>query len=255
MPDIFISSKQKKTNQPNGLESNIPKPPSNIPIRNSKTPISNPKSDEIKGKRSDQAVRIREELNALLRQKKAHFFSAFVTKPAGFRFENQDKQEEVLLLLRRHPITNISWIITAIILTIVPFFVDIFGPIDFLPARFHLILALVWYLFVFAFTFEKSLTWFFNVNIITDERIIDVDFPSILYKHISETKIDQVQDVSFRVGGFTRSLLNFGDVLIQTAGTIPEICFEAVPDPQQVAKILDQLKIEEEQEKIDGRVR
>ncbi len=28
----------------------------------------------------------------------------------------------------------------------------------------------------FAFAFEKFLSWYFNVNIITDERIVDVDF-------------------------------------------------------------------------------
>ena len=97
--------------------------------------------------------------------------------------------------------------------------------------------------------------WFFNVNIITDERVVDIDFHNILYKDLSETKIDQVQDISIKVGGFTRSLFNYGDVYIQTAGAEPEICFEAVPNPEQVSKILNHLAMEEEQEKLEGRVR
>jgi len=130
-----------------------------------------------------------------------------------------------------------------------------FASLNFIPSGYRLIITLAWYLLTFAFSLEKFLSWFFNVNIITDERIVDIDFPSILYKDISETKIDQIQDVSIKVGGFIRSLFNFGDVLIQTAGAVPEIHFSAVPNPEQVSKILNELILEEEQEKLDGRVR
>jgi len=44
-------------------------------------------------------------------------------------------------------------------------------------------------------------------------------------------------------------------VVIQTAAAIPLITFEAVPKPDKVAKTLRELRVEEEQEKIEGRVR
>lgn len=187
--------------------------------------------------------------------KKGGLLSAFVAQPKNLKFETQEKKEKVILLLRRHPITNLNWIATALFFFCLPLIFSRFNPLDFIPTRYQLVTNLLWYLLIFAFIFEKFLTWFFNVNIITDERVIDIDFPSILYKDISETKIDQIQDVSIKVGGFTRSLFNFGNVFIQTAGAEPEIHFEDIPNPEQVSRILNQLMIEEEKEKIEGRVR
>jgi len=185
----------------------------------------------------------------------SRLFSAFVPKPRNLRFETQEKKEKIVLLLRRHPITNVPWILLVILLAFAPFFIKALVSLDFIPGNYQFILFLCWYLFTFAFAFEKFLTWFFNVSILTDERVIDIDFPTLLYRDITEAKIDRIQDVNIKTGGYVRSLFNFGDVLIQTAGAVPEICFEAVPDPQRVSQVINQLLYEEEQEKLEGRVK
>ena len=187
--------------------------------------------------------------------KKTKTLAAFISRPKNINFETQEKKEKIILLLRRHWITNVPWILVIVLMLTAPIFFRFFPLLDFLPGRFQLMALIGWYLLTIAVVFEKFLSWIFNVNIITDERIVDIDFPSLLYREISSAKIDQVQDVSTKVGGFIRSLFNYGDVSIQTAGTEPEICFEAVPRPGQVAKILNQMMLEEEQEKIEGRVR
>lgn len=211
--------------------------------------------DRVKERESRRVKREKKIVEKVVKKKRANLFGAFVSKPTNLHFETQEKREKIILLLRRHLVTNISWLVTTLVLIIAPSVILRMVHLDFIPAPYRLIATFVWYLLTFAFAFEKFLSWFFNVNIITDERIVDIDFPTILYKDISETKIDQVQDVSVKVGGFIRSLFNFGDVSIQTAGTVPEIRFEAVPNPEQVSKILNELKLEEEKEKLEGRVR
>ena len=106
-----------------------------------------------------------------------------------------------------------------------------------------------------AFVFEKFLSWYFHVNIITDERIIEVDFLHLVYREITDANIDQIQDVTVEVGSAIRTTFNYGDVIIQTAAQLPKIEFEAVPQPDRVAKVLRELRIEEEVEKLEGRVR
>jgi len=113
----------------------------------------------------------------------------------------------------------------------------------------------MWYMIIVAYVFENFLSWFFDINIITDERIIDIDFHNLIYKEVSDTKIDRVQDVTYRQGGVLRAIFDYGDVLIQTAAEVPSFEFLAVPHPHRVVKILNDLKIEEEQEAIEGRVR
>lgn len=239
MPDIYIAKKEEKgKTQSQAKEEPIKEPV--VTAAESK--------QETKKEEKDVKKKVIEEVTT-------NPLAAFMSKPRNLRFETQEQKEKVILLLRRHLITNVPWLVATTAMAIFPFLAVRIFPLDFIPPSYRLIIFITWYLLTFAFSFEKFLSWFFNVNIITDERIVDVDFPSILYRDISTTKIDQIQDVSIKVGGFVRSLFNYGDVAIQTAGTVPEICFEAVPRPGRVAKILNDLILEEEQEKIDGRVR
>jgi uncharacterized membrane protein YdbT with pleckstrin-like domain len=123
------------------------------------------------------------------------------------------------------------------------------------PLGFRIVFLVLWYLFVTAFIFENFLSWYYNVYIITDERIVDVDFHSLLYKEVSQAKIDNIQDVTFVMGGLSRALFNFGDVFIQTAGEKREFDFDDIPHPDRVTKVLNELILEEEREKHEGRVK
>lgn len=181
-------------------------------------------------------------------------FAAFAPLPAKTKFDSQHNEEEILLLLRQHPITQVGWIIVTIILLLLPALFSYVHFLDFLPARFHFVAALGWYLFTFGFALESFLDWFYNVYIITDERIIDVDFHSILFKNISATKIENIEDVSAETKGASSTIFDYGDVIIQTAGPIPEFEFESVPYPTKVTSFINDLIVEEEREKIEGRV-
>src|SRR3989344_3865887 len=112
-----------------------------------------------------------------------------------------------------------------------------------------LMLTMMWYLLTVGLMLEKFLSWYFNVYIVTDERIVDIDFYSLIYKEISDTKIERIQDVTVVQGGVIRALFNFGTVNIQTAGERREFDFEDVPKPQVVAKFLNEMMLEEEKER------
>ena len=137
----------------------------------------------------------------------------------------------------------------------VPLILRFFPLLAFLPFRYQMMAVIIWYLLTIAFIFEQFLGWLFNVNIITDERIVDIDFYSLLYKEVSDCKIDQIQDVTYKMGGVTRAMFNYGDVFIQTAAERPQFEFLAVPKPDRVAAILRDLVTEEEKERLEGRIR
>jgi len=186
---------------------------------------------------------------------KSHALAAFVPIPRHLRFATQEKAEKIILLTRRHPITNLPWMGMVVLMAVGPSLVLPILDLHLVPERFQLITVLLWYLFTFAVGFQKFLSWFYNVGIVTDERLVDINFPTLLYRDISQAKLDQVQDVSVKVGGYIRSLFDFGDVYIQTAGEVPEIKFEDVPHPAEVSEILNEELLAEEQEKLDGRAR
>jgi uncharacterized membrane protein YdbT with pleckstrin-like domain len=181
--------------------------------------------------------------------------SAFNYFPDKVKFVAADKEEKIVLLLRRHPITNLRWIVLAILMLFAPFFLSFFPPLTLIPGNFQLVILMSWYMITTAFIIENFINWFFNVDIVTDERLFDVDFINLIYREISEANIDQIQDVTVEVGGAIRTIFNYGDILIQTASEVPRIEFLGIPKPDVVAQILRDLRVEEEQEKLEGRVR
>lgn len=181
--------------------------------------------------------------------------ASFATLPTNVRFKTQELEEKIILLLRMHWITNVPWIAMAILFMVSPMILNYFPLFDFLPARYQFMGLILWYLLVTAFIIEQFLIWFFNVYIITDERVVDIDFYGLLHKEISDAKIDKIQDVRVKIGGIIASLFNFGDIFIQTAGEEPNFDFRSVPNPERVAKILQGLRTQEEIEAMEGRTR
>jgi uncharacterized membrane protein YdbT with pleckstrin-like domain len=221
------------------------------------------KSGIIRGKMPDIFISNKSSKKEIVRKKKLpkkkrellHFLASYCYYPKNLKFVNQDPQEKVILFLRRHPITNVGWILLSIIMVFAPLVLKGSPFLDFLPANFQTIVILCWYLLLTGFVFEKFLGWFFNVYIVTDERVIDVDFINLIYREITDANIDRIQDVTVQMGGVVKALFNYGNVLIQTAAELPLIEFNDVPRPDKVSRILRDLRIEEEQEKIEGRVR
>lgn len=180
--------------------------------------------------------------------------TSFAAMPRRTSFSSQAQGEQIVLLLRRHPITQIKWIVIAVIMAAIPFIFSGIPFLSFLPPRFEFGALLGWYILVLGFSLESFLSWFFNVCIITDERIVDVDFISLLYHDVASAKLENIEDVTSVTGGTIRAILDFGTVRIQTAGSQTEFEFEDIPHPAQVTKLLNELLLEEEREKIEGRV-
>ncbi len=203
-----------------------------------------PASSSVKNDRRD-----------FLPRPRGHSFSAVLVQPKNIRFDTQEPEEEILMILRAHWITNIPWVLIAILLFFAPLVLTFFPLLSSFPVNFRLMFVIVWYLVSMMYVFERFLSWFFNMTIITDERIIDVDFLNLTTKKVSDADIDKIQDVSFTNSGAFGAIFNYGDVLVQTAAEIVEFVFEKVPEPTLVATILQRLRTEEKIEAIEGRVR
>ncbi len=186
--------------------------------------------------------------------KASHPLTSFLARPNVFSFDQRDSKEEIILVLRSHWFTNLKWIVISLLMLLFPLFCSYFNVLSFLPGNYKIIAAIFWFLVTFVYAFEKFLTWYFNVFIITDERVVDIDFYNLLVKEVTEAKISMIQDVTYNVIGFIPTVLNYGNLFIQTASEVPMIEILNVPNPETVSKILQQMRLEEEQEALDGRV-
>lgn len=170
--------------------------------------------------------------------------------PEGIRFETQEPGESIILLLRRHWITNFFWLAITILLLVLPIIifplVAISGiiPKQF-PNSFLTLIIFTWYLLTFSYILVNFVLWYFTVAIVTNERIVEIDFVNILYKKFAETRIARIEDVTNRTGGFIRALLDYGDVIVQTAAKEVMFEFHSIPHPEQVVRIINELMVKE----------
>lgn len=184
-----------------------------------------------------------------------HLFTSFTSFPSKVCFETQDDEEQVILFLRQHPIVNFKWVIVAIFMLVLPSIFGFFPPYASLPANYQFVIVIGWYMFVYGYVLAKTMGWFFNIYIITDERIVDVDFQNIFFRKVSTAKIDEIQDVNIQSSGAFETFFGYGSVFIQTAAEVSQFEFLYVPNPDKVGKIINQMIDMEEQEKIEGRVK
>ncbi len=174
-----------------------------------------------------------------------HLVSAFCEYPRHIKFANQETDETILLFLRRHLITNLRWIIIGIIFALIPLILVIlinFGvSLIQLPFKYTLVFFLTYYFILLNYFFVNFITWYFNISFVTEKRVIDIDFSGLVYKNVAATKINLVQDVSYSQTGVIRSVFDYGDVLVQTAGSLENFDFSAVPHPAKVVGIIEEL--------------
>ncbi len=167
--------------------------------------------------------------------------SSFSSFPQKVCFETQDDNEQVVLFMRQHPVVNVPWIVLTILMLVIPSVFSFFPPYAISPGTYQFIITVGWYLFVFGYALAKFMGWFFNIYIVTNERVVDVDFSNIFYRRISTARLEEIQDVNVTSAGAIETFFGYGQITIQTAAEIPEFEFEAVPHPDVVGKVLNEL--------------
>lgn len=181
--------------------------------------------------------------------------TAFAVNPKDLRFETQEEAEKIILFVRQHFIVNVPWILVTIVLVIAP---TVIFPILFralslnmsFPASYYVIGTMFWYLATFGFALASFIGWFFNIYIVTNERIVDIDFYYLLYKKFAEAELARIQDIRYTSGGILAAMFNFGNVVVETAGEAPNIDFESIPHPERVVETIRELTEHEEAEHI-----
>lgn len=178
---------------------------------------------------------------------KLHSFSSYFEDPSRVKFTNMVENEILLLFLRRHFLTNFPWALKALAIGLIPVIFEFMSALGFYSSDFvapsgKLIVYGFYYFFIFSgYIFVNYMTWFYNISLITNVRIVDIDFSEIVFENVDATKLTQVEDVGYKQIGILRSIFDYGDVQVQTAGAASNFEFLAVPHPENVIRIINNL--------------
>jgi uncharacterized membrane protein YdbT with pleckstrin-like domain len=106
----------------------------------------------------------------------------------------------------------------------------------------------------------KVLDWENDRYIVTDKRVIHIEKTYLTREERDEAPLAMIQDVSIEMKGLMTLLLYFGDVTIQTAGTLGTIRFKGIRKPRkaqaQILALVSQVRaampVEEEPQAIQA---
>ncbi len=172
-----------------------------------------------------------------------------------YHFQGQRESERVLRVVHRH------WFdIATHFFVIILFVAMLFGSLSLTPflypdalgaemSRFILFIQNSLILLVWLYAFLVWIDYFFDVWIITNERVINIEQKGLFVRAVSELKFSRIQDVTSEVSGMIPTILNFGDVKVQTASEEDYFLFRRVPDPYHVKDlIMERLRTERDDE-------
>ena len=171
-----------------------------------------------------------------------------ILQPINFTFPGQEEGEKVYLRVRKHIfilIKNNIIFLFFLLFPIIIWIVLINFEIELSEYPFYPIIILfvsIYYLFVFLFTLINWIEYYYDIWIITDRRLIDVEQKSLFDHVTSELRLSKIQDVTFEMKGFMPSMFHYGNIYVQTAGSVQRFSFEQIPQSQIVKRLIIDLQ-------------
>jgi uncharacterized membrane protein YdbT with pleckstrin-like domain len=159
-------------------------------------------------------------------------------------FCNQNPDEKVIKILRRGFILELGWITLYLAifagLIVVRFFASEFAPNENLNSLLSTFLNAA-FIFLGLFALNNFINWFYSVNIITNQRLIDFEFKDLGFKSIVECQVKNVQSVSIRNEGFFSFIFGLSTIHILTSGDNPNIDFEFIYNSNEIQDLISDM--------------
>ena len=164
--------------------------------------------------------------------------------PKDIKFVRKEKNEEVILVTRRHWTAYMTHIFIAVIVPVIPIILlflssnssQIYGETTIYIGLFIASIVISLNIIVTALV-----QWFYNVSVITDKRILSLNVVSIFQHKYTEILWTKIQDVSHDSIGPLSSIFDIGNVYIDTAGEGVDLTLKFVPRPRDVQDVIDNL--------------
>ncbi|MBI4363548.1 MAG: hypothetical protein HY545_01735 [Candidatus Doudnabacteria bacterium] len=159
-------------------------------------------------------------------------------------FPGQQEGEKIYLIIRQHwfvlVLKLLAWALFVAILLVGDGLIKQYAP-QILVSPYIEIYNLIKSIYLMFLMLGLLILWviyYLNIQIITNERIVDITQTSLIRHTISELHLNRLQDVTAEVHGFFETFLDFGNVYVQTAGETVRFEFTKVANPTAIEKLI-----------------
>lgn len=106
-----------------------------------------------------------------------------------------------------------------------------------------------WLLVLWVGLFISWTNYYLDILIITTKRLIYVNQIGLFSRRVSISRLDRIQDATGEIHGLIPTLLDFGEITIQTAAEEQAFVIRDIPNPAHVKTLI--LKAQEEAKKAE----
>lgn len=96
----------------------------------------------------------------------------------------------------------------------------------------------IWLLLVWTGAWGAFTRYFLNAWVLTTNRIVNIKQRAFWSRSVSSLMLPRVQDVTTDVHGVLSSLLNIGDIKVQSAGEDVEFVMAGIPRPEEMRDLI-----------------
>ncbi len=152
-------------------------------------------------------------------------------------FPGQQEDEEVIFVIRRHPLYISIKIILITVIALTPialwmYYAQLVNARGLTPAA--LLGVVLWAALLWQAAFYALTMYTLDVWIVSNKRIILSSQIGFFNRTISELHLSRIQDISVSTNGVIQTFLHFGDLEVQTAGSEEHFNFLQIPHPERV---------------------
>ncbi len=159
---------------------------------------------------------------------------------------NLDKDENVVYEARRNWFYVWARSVTVFFSILVPIVLfAIFKSVDFIKIEgnsdaLFMILILVWFFVAWNIIFIFWTNHFLDILVITNKHLIDIEQKGIFSREVSVIQLSKIQDITTDVNGFIPTIMSFGDLSIQSAGSHTRFVIKDLDNPDFVRSKIKQ---------------
>jgi uncharacterized membrane protein YdbT with pleckstrin-like domain len=162
--------------------------------------------------------------------------------------------EKIIRYIRKHWIFLFLDIVSSFLLFIIPVSVVWYLQLSGYVADINLfhvslnnlidIFVWIWAILCWLFLTEKFTKYALNFWILTNRRIVESEFLKLFSRRISTLELTDVEDVTVGVAGFVQTIIGYGSLEVQTAGSTREFLANNIWNPAQVQEDIFEAKLE-----------
>lgn len=207
-------------------------------------------TDPVLSREEWERLRRSQDFDAIVPDREGSDWGGLLLRPDKVSFETQNADEQIYILMRRHWVTNVGWIFNAALYATLPFIIalvltvlsiNLFGV---LGIRLTTLIGAAYYSVLLTYTVKHIVDWYFNMFIVTNERVLDYDFVTFTSRQVVESALENIGDVKEKSIGFLADFFNFGNVEVFSDAERNIIIFNSIPKPTLVRdKVSDLAKL------------